>query len=70
LKKVLMSTCQAASLHIYYLCIYYTLYIQYRYGLKKVLMSTYQAASGAGQEGMDELFDGAKKVIITDKLAL
>jgi aspartate-semialdehyde dehydrogenase len=35
-----------------------------------VLMSTYQAASGAGQEGMDELFDGAKKVIITDKLAL
>jgi aspartate-semialdehyde dehydrogenase len=41
-----------------------------KYGLKKVLMSTYQAASGAGQEGMDELFDGAKKVIITDKLAL
>ena len=31
-----------------------------RYGLKKVLMSTYQAASGAGQEGMDELFNGAK----------
>merc|ERR1719201_2716142 len=26
-----------------------------KYGLKKVLMSTYQSASGAGQEGMDEL---------------
>ena len=25
-------------------------------------MSTYQAASGAGQEGMDELFNGAKQV--------
>ena len=33
-----------------------------KYGLKKVLMSTYQAASGAGQEGMDELFNGAKDV--------
>jgi len=33
-----------------------------KYGLKKVLMSTYQAASGAGQEGMDELFEGAKAV--------
>jgi aspartate-semialdehyde dehydrogenase len=25
-------------------------------------MSTYQAASGAGQEGMDELFSGCKDV--------
>jgi aspartate-semialdehyde dehydrogenase len=38
-----------------------------KYGLKKVLMSTYQAASGAGQEGMDELFDGAKKVTSGEK---
>jgi aspartate-semialdehyde dehydrogenase len=28
------------------------------FGLKKVIMSTYQAASGAGQEGMDELLQG------------
>eukprot|EP00284_Hemiselmis_tepida_P009667 CAMPEP_0174918498 /NCGR_PEP_ID=MMETSP1355-20121228/3106_1 /TAXON_ID=464990 /ORGANISM="Hemiselmis tepida, Strain CCMP443" /LENGTH=424 /DNA_ID=CAMNT_0016163673 /DNA_START=6 /DNA_END=1280 /DNA_ORIENTATION=- len=34
-----------------------------KYGLKKVLMSTYQAASGAGAEGMAELFDGAKAVV-------
>mmetsp|Transcript_65349 Transcript_65349/g.155868 ORF Transcript_65349/g.155868 Transcript_65349/m.155868 type:complete len:425 (+) Transcript_65349:59-1333(+) len=34
-----------------------------KYGLKKVLMSTYQAASGAGKEGMDELFNGAKEVV-------
>uniref|UniRef100_A0A7S4NM34 Semialdehyde dehydrogenase dimerisation domain-containing protein n=1 Tax=Guillardia theta TaxID=55529 RepID=A0A7S4NM34_GUITH len=34
-----------------------------RFGLKKVIMSTYQAASGAGQEGMDELRDGAKEVV-------
>jgi aspartate-semialdehyde dehydrogenase len=34
-----------------------------RYGLKRVLMSTYQAASGAGKEGMDELFNGAKEVV-------
>jgi len=33
------------------------------FGLKKVLVSTYQAASGAGQPGMDELFEGTKKVV-------
>ena len=37
--------------------------IHQKYGLKKVLMSTYQAASGAGAEGMQELFDGAKEVV-------
>lgn len=31
--------------------------------LSQVLMSTYQAASGAGAEGMQELFDGAKEVV-------
>jgi aspartate-semialdehyde dehydrogenase len=30
------------------------------FGLKKIIMATYQAASGAGQEGMDELLDGTK----------
>jgi aspartate-semialdehyde dehydrogenase len=29
--------------------------------LKKIIMSTYQAASGAGQEGMDELKSGTKQ---------
>ena len=32
------------------------------FGLKKVIMSTYQAASGAGQEGMDELAAGCAKM--------
>jgi aspartate-semialdehyde dehydrogenase len=31
--------------------------------LKKVIMSTYQAASGAGQPGMDELWEGTKSVV-------
>jgi aspartate-semialdehyde dehydrogenase len=30
------------------------------FGLKRLLMSTYQAASGAGQEGMDELLAGTR----------
>lgn len=30
------------------------------FGLKKIIMSTYQAASGAGQEGMEELQEGTK----------
>merc|ERR1719410_745668 len=34
--------------------------------LKKVLMSTYQAASGAGQEGMDELQDGTLSLLKKD----
>jgi aspartate-semialdehyde dehydrogenase len=31
--------------------------------LKRVIMSTYQAASGAGQEGMDELREGTRAVL-------
>lgn len=31
--------------------------------LKKILMSTYQAASGAGQDGMDELQEGTKALL-------
>jgi aspartate-semialdehyde dehydrogenase len=31
--------------------------------IKKVIMSTYQAASGAGQEGMDELQEGTRAVL-------
>lgn len=30
------------------------------FGMKRLIMSTYQAASGAGQEGMDELKKGTK----------
>lgn len=33
------------------------------FGLKRVIMSTYQAASGAGQEGMDELASGTLSVL-------
>mmetsp|Transcript_5393 Transcript_5393/g.7079 ORF Transcript_5393/g.7079 Transcript_5393/m.7079 type:complete len:410 (-) Transcript_5393:178-1407(-) len=33
------------------------------FGLKKVIMTTYQAASGAGQPGMDELWEGTKAVV-------
>lgn len=33
------------------------------FGIKKVIMSTYQAASGAGQEGMDELRSGTQSVL-------
>lgn len=31
--------------------------------LKRVMMSTYQAASGAGQEGMDELKEGTRAIL-------
>jgi aspartate-semialdehyde dehydrogenase len=34
--------------------------------LKKIIMSTYQAASGAGQEGMDELKDGTRVWLDSD----
>jgi aspartate-semialdehyde dehydrogenase len=34
--------------------------------LKKIIMSTYQAASGAGQEGMDELKIGTKQWLDTN----
>lgn len=38
------------------------------FGLKKILMSTYQAASGAGQEGMDELTNGTAKYLAGEKV--
>merc|ERR1719387_3452644 len=37
-----------------------------RFGLRKVIVSTYQAASGAGAEGMDELFEGTQKQLDGD----
>jgi hypothetical protein len=35
-----------------------------RYGIKRLLVSTYQAASGAGQEGMEELRTGMEHYLI------
>jgi aspartate-semialdehyde dehydrogenase len=35
-----------------------------QYGIKKILCSTYQAASGAGQEGMEELRTGMEHYLI------
>jgi aspartate-semialdehyde dehydrogenase len=40
-----------------------------KYGLKKVLMSTYQSASGAGQEGMDELVAGHEAYVKTGNVS-
>jgi len=40
-----------------------------KYGLKKVLMSTYQSASGAGQEGMDELVAGHEAYVKEGKVS-
>lgn len=37
------------------------------FGLKRVIMSTYQAASGAGQQGMDELHEGTRSVICNER---
>jgi len=37
------------------------------FGLTKVIVSTYQAASGAGQPGMDELWDQTKAVVNGEK---
>jgi aspartate-semialdehyde dehydrogenase len=34
-----------------------------KYGLKKVIISTYQAASGAGNDGMNELLGGTKQYL-------
>jgi aspartate-semialdehyde dehydrogenase len=34
------------------------------YGIKRVVVSTYQSVSGAGKEGMDELFDQTKNVFV------
>jgi len=33
-------------------------------GIKRVVVSTYQSVSGAGKEGMDELFDQTKNVFV------
>ncbi|MDX6748955.1 aspartate-semialdehyde dehydrogenase [Geminicoccaceae bacterium 1502E] len=37
--------------------------------IKRVVVSTYQSVSGAGQEGMDELFDQTKSIYMNDKKA-
>ena len=34
--------------------------------IKRVVVSTYQSVSGAGKEGMDELFDQTKGIFVTD----
>jgi aspartate-semialdehyde dehydrogenase len=34
------------------------------FGIKRVVVSTYQSVSGAGKEGMDELFDQTKNVFV------
>ena len=37
-----------------------------RYGCKRVVVSTYQSVSGAGREGMDELFKNSKAIFVND----
>jgi aspartate-semialdehyde dehydrogenase len=37
-----------------------------RYGCKRVVVSTYQSVSGAGREGMDELFRNSKAIFVND----
>jgi aspartate-semialdehyde dehydrogenase len=37
-----------------------------RYGCKRVVVSTYQSVSGAGKEGMDELFRNSKAIFVND----
>ena len=37
------------------------------YGVKRVICSTYQATSGAGQAGMDELFNRTKGIFVNDE---
>ena len=37
------------------------------YGVKRVICSTYQATSGAGQAGMDELFNQTKGIFVNDE---
>ncbi|MEZ5825757.1 MAG: aspartate-semialdehyde dehydrogenase [Geminicoccaceae bacterium] len=37
--------------------------------IKRVVVSTYQATGGAGQKGMDELFDQTKSIYMNDKKA-
>lgn len=36
------------------------------FGLRSVYVSTYQAASGGGQNGIDELYDGARSILAGD----
>ena len=37
-----------------------------RFGIERVVVSTYQSVSGAGKEGMDELFTQTRAVFVTD----
>ena len=37
-----------------------------RFGVKRVIVSTYQSVSGAGKEGMDELFSHSKAFFVND----
>ena len=37
-----------------------------RYKLRRVVVSTYQSVSGAGKEGMDELFNNSKAIFVND----
>ena len=37
-----------------------------RFGIKRVVVSTYQSVSGAGKEGMDELFAQTRAVFVSD----
>jgi aspartate-semialdehyde dehydrogenase len=38
-------------------------------GIKRVVVSTYQSVSGAGKEGMDELFEESRAIFVGDALA-
>ena len=37
-----------------------------KYGVKRVVVSTYQSVSGAGKDGMDELFNQTRAVFVAD----
>ena len=37
-----------------------------RYRIRRIVVSTYQSVSGAGKEGMDELFTGSKAFFVND----
>ena len=39
-----------------------------RFGIERVVVSTYQSVSGAGKEGMDELFNQTRAVFVTDPI--
>ena len=39
-----------------------------RFGIKRVVVSTYQSVSGAGKEGMDELFAQTKASLVNDPI--